>query len=138
MNIWIVKNKKESVYRFFFILRKISHRLQQFAAYWSLQNKHLYIKIIITGLSVEITMCSKIMNQGRVQMRNIININENWKFIQENVGLPAEYPADWKTVSLPHTWNAVTMETVVMTVEITGMQKHSRHQNSHWQAVAYS
>ena len=40
-------------------------------------------------------------------MRNIININENWKFIQENVGLPAEYPADWKTVSLPHTWNAV-------------------------------
>ena len=30
-------------------------------------------------------------------MRNIININENWKFIQKNVGLPAAYPADWET-----------------------------------------
>ena len=27
-------------------------------------------------------------------MRNIINLNENWKFIQENVGLPTAYPAD--------------------------------------------
>ena len=40
-------------------------------------------------------------------MRNIININENWKFIQENVGLPASYPTDWQTVNLPHTWNAL-------------------------------
>ena len=40
-------------------------------------------------------------------MRNIININNNWKFKQENVGLPIEYPSDWKTVNLPHTWNAV-------------------------------
>ncbi len=40
-------------------------------------------------------------------MRNIINLNENWKFIQENAGLPAAYPAHWQTVSLPHTWNAV-------------------------------
>jgi beta-galactosidase len=40
-------------------------------------------------------------------MRNIININKNWKFKQENVGLPIEYPSDWQTVNLPHTWNAV-------------------------------
>ena len=40
-------------------------------------------------------------------MRNIININENWKFIQENVGLPTSYPADWQTVDIPHSWNAV-------------------------------
>ena len=40
-------------------------------------------------------------------MRNIININENWKFIREDAGLPAAYPADWSNVNLPHTWNAV-------------------------------
>ena len=40
-------------------------------------------------------------------MRNIININENWKFIREDAGLPAAYPAEWSTVNLPHTWNAV-------------------------------
>jgi beta-galactosidase len=40
-------------------------------------------------------------------MRNIININENWKFIREDAGLPAEYPGMWQTVDLPHTWNAV-------------------------------
>lgn len=40
-------------------------------------------------------------------MREIINLNEGWKFIQEDAGLPAAYPADWQTVDLPHTWNAV-------------------------------
>ena len=40
-------------------------------------------------------------------MRNIININENWKFIQEDVGLPTSYPTDWQTVDVPHSWNAV-------------------------------
>ena len=40
-------------------------------------------------------------------MRNIININENWKFIREDAGLPASYPAHWDSVDLPHTWNAV-------------------------------
>ena len=40
-------------------------------------------------------------------MRNIININENWKFIREDAGLPAAYPAAWSDVNLPHTWNAV-------------------------------
>lgn len=40
-------------------------------------------------------------------MRNVISLNQNWKFIQKNVGLPASYPADWQTVDLPHSWNAV-------------------------------
>ena len=40
-------------------------------------------------------------------MRNIININDGWKFIQENVGLPTSYPTDWTDVNLPHSWNAV-------------------------------
>lgn len=40
-------------------------------------------------------------------MRNVINLNQNWKFIQKNVGLPTSYPADWQTVDLPHSWNAV-------------------------------
>ncbi len=40
-------------------------------------------------------------------MRAIININESWKFMKQDVGLPAAYPADWETVNLPHTWNAV-------------------------------
>lgn len=40
-------------------------------------------------------------------MRNIININQGWKFIQKNVGLPESLPMDWQNVNLPHTWNAV-------------------------------
>lgn len=40
-------------------------------------------------------------------MRKIINLNENWQFIQENVGLPASMPTDWQSVNLPHSWNAV-------------------------------
>ncbi len=40
-------------------------------------------------------------------MRNIINLNAGWQFIQENVGLPSEMPSDWSCVDLPHTWNAV-------------------------------
>ena len=40
-------------------------------------------------------------------MRNIININAGWKFIREDAGLPAAFPADWADVNLPNTWNAV-------------------------------
>lgn len=40
-------------------------------------------------------------------MRQVINLNENWKFIQQNVGLPEHFPEDWKSIDLPHTWNAV-------------------------------
>lgn len=40
-------------------------------------------------------------------MRAIIQLNQGWKFIQENAGLPEAFPADWQDVNLPHTWNAV-------------------------------
>lgn len=40
-------------------------------------------------------------------MRNIIHLNENWRFIREDVGLPRVLPMEWETVELPHTWNAV-------------------------------
>ncbi len=40
-------------------------------------------------------------------MRNIINLNCDWKFIQQDVGLPETLPCDWQTVCLPHSWNAV-------------------------------
>ena len=40
-------------------------------------------------------------------MRQVIDLNKNWKFIREDVGLPASFPENWQTVDLPHTWNAV-------------------------------
>ncbi len=40
-------------------------------------------------------------------MRNVVNLNHGWKFIQQDAGLPKELPADWQDVNLPHTWNAV-------------------------------
>ncbi|MCD8231061.1 MAG: glycoside hydrolase family 2 protein [Clostridiales bacterium] len=40
-------------------------------------------------------------------MRNIINLNSDWRFIQEDAGLPAILPEDWQKVDLPHTWNAI-------------------------------
>lgn len=40
-------------------------------------------------------------------MRKVINLNNGWKFIREDAGLPAELPEDWQDVDLPHSWNAV-------------------------------
>lgn len=40
-------------------------------------------------------------------MRNIININQNWRFIREDAGLPDALPQNWPVIDLPHTWNAV-------------------------------
>lgn len=40
-------------------------------------------------------------------MRKIINLNQGWKFIQQDSGLPETLPAGWQNVDLPHTWNAV-------------------------------
>lgn len=40
-------------------------------------------------------------------MRNIINLNQNWRFIQEDAGLPEKLPSEWSLIDLPHTWNAV-------------------------------
>ncbi len=40
-------------------------------------------------------------------MRNVINLNEGWKFIQKDAGIPNRFPEEWQDVNLPHTWNAV-------------------------------
>jgi len=40
-------------------------------------------------------------------MRNVIELNKGWKFIQQDIGLPEIFPVDWQDVDLPHTWNAV-------------------------------
>lgn len=40
-------------------------------------------------------------------MRNVINLNQDWRFIQENAGLPAVLPENWSKINLPHTWNAI-------------------------------
>ncbi|MCI8799892.1 MAG: glycoside hydrolase family 2 protein [Lachnospiraceae bacterium] len=40
-------------------------------------------------------------------MRKIINLNQNWRFIREDAGLPEMLPLEWQAVDLPHTWNAV-------------------------------
>lgn len=40
-------------------------------------------------------------------MRDVINLNEDWRFSREDAGLPGSLPLNWHRVSLPHTWNAV-------------------------------
>ena len=40
-------------------------------------------------------------------MRNLIHLNQDWRFIQKDVGLPDHLPADWRKVDLPHTWNEI-------------------------------
>ncbi len=40
-------------------------------------------------------------------MRNLININKNWVFSKLAEAVPAAMPADWESVDLPHSWNAV-------------------------------
>ena len=40
-------------------------------------------------------------------MRNIVNINRKWAFAKGVNTVPAEIPAEWNWVNLPHTWNAI-------------------------------
>ena len=40
-------------------------------------------------------------------MRDIINLNKEWRFSKENEKLPEQMPEGWEAVDLPHTWNAV-------------------------------
>ncbi len=40
-------------------------------------------------------------------MRNVINLNSDWRFIQEDAGLPQNLPENWQQIDLPHTWNAI-------------------------------
>ncbi len=39
-------------------------------------------------------------------MREVLNFNDAWIFCKTDV-LPEKMPADWESVTLPHTWNAV-------------------------------
>ncbi len=40
-------------------------------------------------------------------MRTLMNWNETWAFGKDCAEAPAQVPADWETVNLPHSWNAV-------------------------------
>ena len=42
-------------------------------------------------------------------MRNIISINDNWRFLKHEMPVEAamQYASHGETVALPHTWNAV-------------------------------
>ena len=40
-------------------------------------------------------------------MRKVLNINRKWAFRKGVSAVPAEVPADWDFVNLPHTWNAI-------------------------------
>ena len=38
-------------------------------------------------------------------MRQIININKDWRFSRNPQSTPTALPTDWESVDLPHTWN---------------------------------
>ena len=40
-------------------------------------------------------------------MRQILNFNANWLFSKAAQSVPASLPADWESVQMPHSWNAV-------------------------------
>ena len=40
-------------------------------------------------------------------MRNIVNINRKWAFAKGITEVPAQIPAEWNWVNLPHSWNAI-------------------------------
>ena len=40
-------------------------------------------------------------------MRTVKVINDGWYFSKEAQGAPSSIPADWESVTLPHTWNGV-------------------------------
>ena len=40
-------------------------------------------------------------------MRNIVNFNHKWAFAKGVSAVPAEIPAEWNWVNLPHSWNAI-------------------------------
>ncbi len=40
-------------------------------------------------------------------MRQVIGFNTKWAFSKEATAVPAEMPANWYWVNLPHTWNAI-------------------------------
>lgn len=39
-------------------------------------------------------------------MREVININDHWRFSKEANDVPTDFPENWEQVNLPHCWNA--------------------------------
>ena len=70
-------------------------------------------------------------------MRKIINLNQGWCFKQEDAGLPQNLPADWPSVDLPHTWNAVDGHDGNGPVKNAGMQRALIRRSSLWKAAGY-
>ena len=40
-------------------------------------------------------------------MRTVFNLNATWAFSKEATSPPAQFPAEWEQVNLPHSWNAI-------------------------------
>lgn len=40
-------------------------------------------------------------------MRKTLLINDNWKFVKENIGMEKVFSASGEIINLPHTWNAI-------------------------------
>lgn len=40
-------------------------------------------------------------------MRSVLSFNPNWAFCKDVRQIPEAMPADWETVTLPHTWNGI-------------------------------
>ena len=40
-------------------------------------------------------------------MRTVFNLNATWAFSKEATSLPAQFPAEWEQINLPHSWNAI-------------------------------
>ena len=50
--------------------------------------------------------CINRLLEGGGNMRQIVNINQNWRFCKTEE-IPQQLPRDWEQLNLPHTWNAV-------------------------------
>ena len=65
-------------------------------------------------------------------MRNVINLNKDWAFIQQDAGLPqvCRLTGQRLTFLIPGMLLTDMTETAAMTEENTGMPKPLKHQNS--------
>ena len=51
--------------------------------------------------------CKQLHKQEDTVLRHIININHGWAFTKDTCPIPETFPADWESVNLPHSWNAI-------------------------------
>ena len=52
-------------------------------------------------------------------MRKILNINRKWAFSKQATTVPSEMPSNWCFVNLPHSWNAIDGQEVLLPVVCT-------------------